>query len=177
MQKNQASLQKDLDARRAGSTLGIKQEPAEEPMDTSSSILNGSVNGYPTAASPSLSHANGNGGSHTDTSAQELQDFVLKTFRKHFVVTLSEFKRLLNLHLASMPVGRSLFHSISDHMLTDAIVLSHCRQILVPVSIQEAPAEVELCCLVSCWSGWAFPIKQQEHSWLRSLSHLYPQQG
>lgn len=138
-QKNQASLQKDLDARRAGSAAGIKQEPADhgkdEPMDTSSSIPNGSVNGYPSSASPSLSHANGTGGSHADTSAQELQDFVLKTFRKHFVVTLSEFKRLLNLHLASMPVGRSIFQSISDHMLTDAIVLSHCKQILVPVSI------------------------------------------
>lgn len=141
MQKNQASLQKELDARRAGSALGIKQEPEDEgkdqPMDTSSSIPNGPVNGYLAATSPTLSHANANGGSHADTSAQELQDFVLKTFRKHFVVTLSEFKRLLNLHLASMPVGRSLFHSISDHMLTDAIVLSHCKQILVPVSIHE----------------------------------------
>lgn len=151
VQKNQASLQKELDARRAASALGIKQEPVDdgkdEPMDTSSSIPNGCVNGYPSAASPSLSHANGNAGSHTNTSAQELQDFVLKTFRKHFVVTLSEFKRLLNLHLASMPVGRSVFHSISDHMLTDAIVLNHCRQILVPVSIQGAChllAELEL---------------------------------
>lgn len=137
VQKNRASLQKELDARRAG----IKQEPAEdgrdEPMDTSPSVPNGSVNGYPGAASPGLSHASRNGGSPADASAQELQDFVLKTFRKHFVVTLSEFKRLLNLHLASMPVGRSVFHSISDHMLTDAIVLSHCRQIAVPVSIQE----------------------------------------
>lgn len=143
-QKNQASLQKDLDARRAGSAPRIKQEPVEdgrdEPMDTSSSIPNGSLNGYPSSFSPSLGHANGNGGSPSDTSAQELQDFVLKTFRKHFVVTLSEFKRLLNLHLASMPVGRSIFHSISDHMLTDAIVLSHCKQILVPVSIQGCPS-------------------------------------
>lgn len=140
MQKNQASLQQDLHARRTASALGIKQEPVDhgedEPMDTSSSLPNGSVNGYPSATPPSLSHANGDEGSHADTSAQELQDFVLKTFRKHFVVTLSEFKRLLNLHLASMPVGRSVFHSISDHMLTDAIVLSHCKQIMVPVSIQ-----------------------------------------
>lgn len=159
VQKNQASLQKDLDARQAGSTLAIKQEPVDdrkdEPMDTSSSTLNGSVNGYPGAASPGLSHANGDGGGDADTSAQELQDFVLKTFRKHFVVTLSEFKRLLNLHLASMPVGRSVFPSVSDHMLTDAIVLSHCRQILVPVSIPggtfrfrgppQPTAEVTLC--------------------------------
>lgn len=133
-QKNQAALQKDLDARRAGGAARIKQEAAidgeDEPMDTSCPIPNGSVNGHPGAA-----HANANGGSRTEASSQELQDFVLKTFRKHFVVTLNEFKRLLNLHLASMPVGRSVFHSVSDHLLADAIVLSHCRQILVPVSI------------------------------------------
>uniref|UniRef100_H3CEM7 Polymerase (RNA) III (DNA directed) polypeptide E n=1 Tax=Tetraodon nigroviridis TaxID=99883 RepID=H3CEM7_TETNG len=143
VQKNRASLQKELDARRAG----IKQEPAEdgrdEPMDTSPSVPNGSVNGYPGAASPGLSHASRNGGSPADASAQELQDFVLKTFQKHFVVTLSEFKRLLNLHLASMPVGRSVFHSISDHMLTDAIVLSHCRQIAVPFPAQSNAASDE----------------------------------
>lgn len=142
-QKNQAALQKDLDARRAGGAAQIKQEPdgEDEPMDASSSIPNGSVNGYPGATSPSLGHANSNGGSRnggsrTEAASQELQDFVLKTFKKHFVVTLNEFKRLLNLHLASMPVGQSVFHSISDHMLTDAIVLRHCKQIMVPVSIQ-----------------------------------------
>lgn len=140
-QKNQAALQKDLDARRAGGTARIKQEAVsdreDEPMDTSCSVPNGSVNGYPGATS---GHANSNGGGRTEASSQELQDFVLKTFRKHFVVTLNEFKRLLNLHLASMPVGRSVFHSVSDHMLTDAIVLSHCRQILVPVSIRHRVA-------------------------------------
>lgn len=139
-QKNQAALQKDLDARRAGGTARIKQEAVsdreDEPMEASCSIPNGSVNGHPGATSPGWGHANSNGAARTEASSQELQDFVLKTFRKHFVVTLNEFKRLLNLHLASMPVGRSVFHSISDHMLTDAIVLSHCRQILVPVSIR-----------------------------------------
>lgn len=135
-QENQTALQKDLDFRRAGSSIRVKQEPVE-PMDTSSSsIPNGSVNGYPSATSHGFDHANGNGGSPADTSSLELQNFVIKTFRKHFVVTLNEFKRLLNLHLASMPVGRSVFHSISDHMLTDAIVLCHCKQIMVPVSIQ-----------------------------------------
>lgn len=134
-QENQATLQKDLDVRRTGSGVHIKQEPVgeDETMDTSSSsIPNGSVNGYPSAG---FDHANRNGASPADTSSLELQDFVIKTFRKHFVVTLNEFKRLLNLHLASMPVGRSVFHSISDHMLTDAIVLCHCKQIMVPVSI------------------------------------------
>lgn len=142
--KNQASLQKDLDARRDGGAVRIKQEPVsdreDESMYTSSSIPNGSVNGYPGNASPGLGQANGTGGSHGgEAASQELQDFVLKTFRKHFVMTLNEFKRLLNLHLASMPVGRSLLHSLSDHMLRDAIVLSHCRQILVPVSIPGGP--------------------------------------
>lgn len=135
-QENRASLQKDLDARRH-----IKQEPPdnrEEPMDTSSSsssIPNGSVNGYLSAASPSLDHTNGNGGNLSNAASLELMDFVRKTFRKHFVVTLNEFKRLFNLHLASMPVGQSIFTSISDHMLMDAIVHCHCKQIMVPVSI------------------------------------------
>lgn len=138
-QEKQSSLQKDLDAKRAGSGVHIKQEPVsdreEEPMDTSappsSSILNGSVNGYPSANSPGFDHTNGNGG-----SSQELQDFVIKTFRKHFVLTLNELKRLFNLHLASMPAGNSVFHSISDHMLQDAALSCQCKQIMVPVSIQ-----------------------------------------
>ncbi|XP_068161865.1 DNA-directed RNA polymerase III subunit RPC5 [Antennarius striatus] len=136
-QENRASLQKDLDARRAGGHVHIKQEPVsdaeDEPMDTSSSsIPNGSVNGYPGATSPAFEHAIGNGGSPAHTSSPELQEFVIKTFRKQFVLTLNEFKRLLNLHLASMPAGQSGFHSVSDHMLTDAIALSHCKQIMVP---------------------------------------------
>ncbi|XP_076616908.1 DNA-directed RNA polymerase III subunit RPC5 [Chaetodon auriga] len=150
-QENQASLQKDLDARRAGSRVHVKQEPVsdreDEPMDTSpspssSSIPNGSVNGYPSATSPGFDHTNGNG-SPANTSSLELQDFVLKTFRKHFVVTLNEFKRLFNLHLASMPAGRSVFHSVSDHMLQDAILLSHCKQIMVPFPAQSTAAPDE----------------------------------
>ncbi|XP_051273359.1 DNA-directed RNA polymerase III subunit RPC5 [Dicentrarchus labrax] len=149
--ENQSSLQKDLDTKRAGSSVHVKQEPVsdreDEPMDTSSpsssAIPNGSVNGYPSATSPSFDHTNGNGGSPANTSSPELQDFVIKTFRKHFVVTLNEFKRLLNLHLASMPVGRSVFHSISDHMLQEAILLSHCKQIMVPFPAQTTAAADE----------------------------------
>ncbi|XP_031699447.1 DNA-directed RNA polymerase III subunit RPC5 [Anarrhichthys ocellatus] len=139
-QGNQSSLQKDLDARRAGDGVHVKQEPIEEPMDTSSSVPNGSVNGYPSATSPAFDHTNGDGG---NAPAQELQDFVIKTFRKHFVLTLSEFKRLLSLHLASMPVGRSVFPSISDHMLQDAILLCQCKQIMVPFPAQTTAATDE----------------------------------
>lgn len=145
VQEKQSSLQKDLDAKRAGSSVHVKQEPVsdreDEPMDTSSppsssSIPNGSVNGYPSATSPSFDHTNGNGGSPANTPSQELQDFVIKTFRKHFVLTLNELKRLFNLHLASMPAGHGVFHSMSDHMLQDAVLSCQCKQIMVPVSIQ-----------------------------------------
>lgn len=136
-QEKQSSLQKDLDAKRGA--VHIKQEPVreDEPMDTSShpssSIPNGSVNGHP-SASPAFDHTNGNGGT-ASTPSPELQDFVLKTFRKHFVLTLNELKRLFSLHLASMQEVNSVFHSISDHMLQDAVLLSRCKQILVPVSM------------------------------------------
>ncbi|CAI5658485.1 DNA-directed RNA polymerase III subunit RPC5 [Oreochromis niloticus] len=147
-QENQSTLQKDLEARRAGSSIHIKQEPVsdreDEPMDTScsSSIPNGSLNGYPSATSPDFDHTNG--GSPANTASLELQDFVIKTFRKHFVITLNELKRLFNLHVASMPVGQSVFHSISDHMLQDAILLSQqCKQIMVPFPAQTKAAPDE----------------------------------
>ncbi|XP_037611755.1 DNA-directed RNA polymerase III subunit RPC5 [Sebastes umbrosus] len=146
-QGKQPSLQKDLDARRAGSSVHVKQEPVsdreDEPMDTSSSIPNGSINGYPSATSPAFDHTNGNGGSPANTPSLELQDFVVKTFKKHFVLTLNEFKRLFGLHLASMPVGRSVFTSISDHMLQDAILLCQCKQIMVPFPAQTKAAPDE----------------------------------
>ncbi|XP_037320262.1 DNA-directed RNA polymerase III subunit RPC5 isoform X1 [Pungitius pungitius] len=136
---NKSSLQRELDARRAGSAGAVKQEPVsdreDEPMDASSSVPNGSSNGVPGAA---CDHA-----ASGDASSQELQDFVMKTFRKHFVLTLSEFKRLLSLHLASMPVGRSVFPSISDHMLQDAILLCQCKQIMVPFPAQTTAAADE----------------------------------
>uniref|UniRef100_A0A7N8X778 Polymerase (RNA) III (DNA directed) polypeptide E n=1 Tax=Mastacembelus armatus TaxID=205130 RepID=A0A7N8X778_9TELE len=149
-QEKQPSLQKALDARRAGGTIQVKQEPIsdreDEPMDTSSSpssssIPNGAVNGYPCATSPGFDHTNG--GSPANMPSLELQDFVIKTFRKHFVLTLNELKRLFNLHLASMPVGQSVFHSISDHMLQDTILLCHCKQIMVPFPAQSTAAPDE----------------------------------
>ncbi|XP_017289766.1 DNA-directed RNA polymerase III subunit RPC5 [Kryptolebias marmoratus] len=145
-QENQTSLQRDLDERRAGSSAQINQQPIrdreDEQMDTSScSIPNGSVNGYPSAASLGFDHANG--GSPSSTLSPELQDFVTKTFRKHFVLTLNELKRLFNLHLASMPAGQSVFRSISDHVLQDAVLLCQCKQIMVPFPAQSKAAPDE----------------------------------
>ncbi|XP_028990086.1 DNA-directed RNA polymerase III subunit RPC5 [Betta splendens] len=128
--ETQSSLQKELDARRAGA------DRQDEPMDASS-VPNGCVNGYPSATSPGFDHANGT------APSQELQDFVTKTFQKHFVMTLNELKRLLNLHMASMPAGQAAFHSVSDHMLQDTILLCHCRQILVPFPAQSTAARDE----------------------------------
>lgn len=132
-QEKQTSLQRDLDVRRAGSSVQISPQPArereDEPVDTS--VPNGSVNGY-SAASPGLDLANG--GSASNTLSVELQDFVIKTFRKHFVLTLNELKRLFNLHLASLSAGQSVLRSMSDHVLQDAVLLCRCKQIMVPVS-------------------------------------------
>lgn len=103
-------------------------------MDTSSSIPNGSVNGYPSTASPCLDQTNG--GSPSSSLPPELQDFVTKTFQKHTVLTLNELKRLFNLYLASMPAGQNVFGLISDHTLLDVVHLCKCKQIMVPFPAQ-----------------------------------------
>ncbi|XP_076154597.1 DNA-directed RNA polymerase III subunit RPC5 isoform X1 [Alosa pseudoharengus] len=149
---HQASLQKDLDTRRKGSAPGskagasssapsvrVKQEPlsdSEEPMDTSdtSAIPNGSVNGYPGSPDPQNGHA---------APGPELQDFVRTTFRRQYVLTLSEVKRLLNLHLAALPPGRCSLGTVSDRALQDAILLNQCKQILVPFPPQIRAASDE----------------------------------
>ncbi|KAF3853794.1 hypothetical protein F7725_014482 [Dissostichus mawsoni] len=146
---NKSSMQKDLDTRRSESNVQVKQEPVsdreDEPMDTSSSssAINGSVNGYPSATSPAFDHTNGNTGSPANAPSVELKDFVKKTFKKHFVLTLNEFKRLFGLHIASMPSGHSIYPSISDHMLQDAILLCQCKQIMVPFPAQTTAATDE----------------------------------
>ncbi|CAG5904359.1 unnamed protein product [Menidia menidia] len=111
------------------------------PPPSSSTIPNGSANGYPSAASPCFEHANG--GSPAGTPSRELRDFVTKTFRKHFVLTLNELKRLFNLHLASMPAGQNTLRSISDHVLQDAVLLCQCKQIAVPFPAQSQAAPDE----------------------------------
>uniref|UniRef100_A0A3Q3DEL6 Polymerase (RNA) III (DNA directed) polypeptide E n=1 Tax=Hippocampus comes TaxID=109280 RepID=A0A3Q3DEL6_HIPCM len=133
-QEKQASLQKDLEAKRAGG-VRVKQEPLSdgeaEPMDTSSppasrsGVHNGSLNGYAGAE-------RANGGSPANAPSPQLLDFVTKTFGKNPVLTLNELKRLFSLHLAAMPAGHIPFGPVSDHMLQDAVLLSRCRQIMVP---------------------------------------------
>lgn len=140
-----AVLQRELDARRlktiripgasgeANTSVHVKQEPmsdSEEPMDTSGSFTNGTVNGYPD--SPTTDPHNGHGASHAPTP--ELQDFVRNTFLKQYVLSLSELKRLFNLHLASLPTDHSMYGHVTDRMLQDTILQSQCKQILVPVS-------------------------------------------
>ncbi|XP_012720868.2 DNA-directed RNA polymerase III subunit RPC5 [Fundulus heteroclitus] len=142
-QENQASLKRSLEARHADGSIQMTQklDGEEEPMDTSSSVPNGSVNGYPGANSPGVDHANG--GSPANGPSPELQEFVTNTFRKHAVLTLNELKRLFNLHLASMPAGQNVFSSISDHMLQDAVLLCQCKQIMVPFPAQSKAAPDE----------------------------------
>ncbi|XP_077481807.1 DNA-directed RNA polymerase III subunit RPC5 [Stigmatopora argus] len=138
-QEKQASLQKDLHAKKASSGGGVrvKKEPLSdgeaEPMDTSapppssSGLTNGSLNGYPGGQ-----RANGNGGSPANAPSPPLLDFVSATFGKNPVLTFNELKRLFSLHLATMPAGHIPFGPVSDHMLQDAVLLSRCRQIVVP---------------------------------------------
>lgn len=143
---NQTALQKDLDARRSkasaktpssSSAANRNQELVSntaEPMDTSDSaasgIPNGSLNGYPGSPDAQNGHASG-----AEPNA-ELQDFVRSTFRRHYVLTLSELKRLFNLHLASLPSGSNPFGAVSDRALQDAILLNQCRQIMVPFPLK-----------------------------------------
>nr|XP_015215620.1 PREDICTED: DNA-directed RNA polymerase III subunit RPC5 [Lepisosteus oculatus] len=132
-QECQPALERELERQRAAGAVRVKEEPlsdGEEPMDTSppAALSNGTPNGLPRPDEGPRDSANGPGPS------RELRDFVSATFRKHFVLTLSELKRLFNLHLASLPPGHSLFAGISDRLLQDAILHSRCRQIQVPVS-------------------------------------------
>ncbi|XP_076856174.1 DNA-directed RNA polymerase III subunit RPC5 isoform X1 [Brachyhypopomus gauderio] len=156
VQQHQASLQKDLDTRRlkassvtssprgANALVRVKEEPlsdCEEPMDTSASLPNGSLNGYPSADSPDSDPRSDHGAGQTPTP--ELRDFVQSTFRKHFVLCLSEVKRLFNLHLASLPTGHCRFSHVTDRVLQDTILRSCCKQILVPFPPQSSASADE----------------------------------
>lgn len=150
VKQNYGQLEKDLQKQKAESkpndaspkmdisNIRIKEEPVsdEEPMDTSAyeSMNNGIVNGIHSEEN-STDSLNGHlPGGCMDGVAQELKAFVLTTFKKQFVLTLSELKRLFYLHLASLPPGH-MFSGISDKMLQDMVLDTGCKQILVPVSI------------------------------------------
>uniref|UniRef100_A0A8B9KXR1 RNA polymerase III subunit E n=1 Tax=Astyanax mexicanus TaxID=7994 RepID=A0A8B9KXR1_ASTMX len=172
--EHHASLQKDLDARRlkasamssaptgSDATVRIKEEPmsdTEESMDTSGAVQNGSLNGYPSTDSPDADPHNEHGNGQASTA--ELQDFVRNTFRKHFVLCLSEVKRLFNLHLASLPTGHCVFGHVTDRMLQDTILHSHCKQILVPFPPQTSASADEQKVFVLWESGETFDKHRQ----------------
>lgn len=109
----------------------------EEPMDTSPSGLHSKLaNGLPPGRAAGTDSFNGHPppGCASTPVARELRAFVEATFQRQFVLTLSELKRLFNLHLASLPPGHTLFSGISDRMLQDTVLAAGCKQILVPVS-------------------------------------------
>lgn len=139
-QKQKAEMKSnDTSAKTDVPNIRIKEEPVseEEPMDTSAheGLNNGLVNGLHPAQG-SMEPVNGHlPGGCIDRVAQELKAFVSSTFKKQFVLTLSELKRLFNLHLASLPPGHTLFSGISDKMLQDMVLDTGCKQILVPVSM------------------------------------------
>ncbi|NXW56266.1 RPC5 polymerase, partial [Eurystomus gularis] len=148
-QKQKAEMKSnDTSAKIDISNIRIKEEPVsdEEPMDTSSyeGMNNGVVNGLH-AEEDSVDSLNGHlPGGCIDRVAQELKAFVSSTFKKQFVLTLSELKRLFNLHLASLPPGHTLFSGISDKMLQDMVLDTGCKQILVPFPPQTAASPDEL---------------------------------
>uniref|UniRef100_A0A7N5JL71 RNA polymerase III subunit E n=1 Tax=Ailuropoda melanoleuca TaxID=9646 RepID=A0A7N5JL71_AILME len=157
-QQNHALLERELQRRkeqmRASSVLPgvrIKEEPMseegeeeedgdaegdEEPMDTSlgGSLHNRLANGLPSGRATGGDSFNGHPppGCGSTPVARELRAFVEATFQRQFVLTLSELKRLFNLHLASLPPGHTLFSGISDRMLQDTVLAAGCKQILVP---------------------------------------------
>lgn len=139
----------------------LSEEAEAEPMDTSPSggLHSRLANGLPAGRAAGGDSFNGHpppGGTSTPV-AQELRAFVEATFQRQFVLTLSELKRLFNLHLASLPPGHMLFSGISDRMLQDTVLAAGCKQILVPVSREDcAPGWPEPCgvgSLQPC-AGW-----------------------
>lgn len=150
-QQNHTLLEQELQRRkeqaRASTVLPgvrVKEEPLSEegedegPMDTSPSagLHNRLANGLPAGRAAGGDSFNGHPppGCASAPVARELRAFVEATFQRQFVLTLSELKRLFNLHLAGLPPGHTLFSGISDRMLQDTVLAAGCKQILVPVS-------------------------------------------
>ncbi|XP_054436885.1 DNA-directed RNA polymerase III subunit RPC5 isoform X2 [Pteronotus mesoamericanus] len=162
-QQNSMMLTRELQQRKeqvwaTGALPGvrIKEEPLSEegeeeeegqPMDTTPSggLHSRLTNGLPAGRAAGGDSFNGlPSPSCTSTPvAQELRAFVEATFQRQFVLTLSELKRLFNLHLASLPPGHTLFSGISDRMLQDTVLAAGCKQILVPFPPQTAASPDE----------------------------------
>ncbi|XP_053550650.1 DNA-directed RNA polymerase III subunit RPC5 [Bombina bombina] len=151
--ENQARLEKDLQRKKDQSRhsaasnalvpgIQIKEEPTsdEEPMDTSSvdRLNNGIVNGIHMDESSRESVNGHNAKGDGELVVQELEAFVSATLNRLYVITLSELKRLFNLHLASLPPGHILFSGISDKMLQETVLGSGCKQIPVPFPPQSS---------------------------------------
>ncbi|CAK6445060.1 unnamed protein product [Pipistrellus nathusii] len=149
-QQDHALLERELQRRKQQASVSavppgvqIKEEPLseegeeeEEPMDTSPG---GGLHGRLTNGLPAGRAAGGAGA----PAGRELRAFVEAAFQRQVVLTLSELKRLFNLHLASLPPGHSLFRGISDRTLQDAVLAAGCRQILVPFPPQTAASPDE----------------------------------
>ncbi|XP_036772902.1 DNA-directed RNA polymerase III subunit RPC5 isoform X2 [Manis pentadactyla] len=168
-QQNHALLERELQRRkeqiRTSTVLPgvqIKEEPMseegeeeeergaeedKEPMDTSPSggLHSKLANGLPAGRAAGGGSFNGHPppGCANTPVARELRAFVEATFQRQFVLTLSELKRLFNLHLASLPPGHTLFSGISDRMLQDTVLAAGCKQILVPFPPQTAASPDE----------------------------------
>uniref|UniRef100_A0A8D0MJW6 RNA polymerase III subunit E n=1 Tax=Sus scrofa TaxID=9823 RepID=A0A8D0MJW6_PIG len=171
-QQNHTSLEQELQRRKEQlqasmvlPSVRIKEEPMseegeeeeeereaeedEEPMDTSpgggGGLHSRLANGLPAGRAAGGDSFNGHPppGSAGSPVARELRAFVQATFQKQFVLTLSELKRLFNLHLASLPPGHTLFSGISDRMLQDTVLAAGCKQILVPFPPQTAASPDE----------------------------------
>lgn len=160
-QQNHALLERELQRRKEQAQAAallpgvrVKEEPmSEDGEDEDEQEVDGSVEAMDTSPSGAGFHhrlANGLPAGRTASGdsfnghvppnfagtpvAQELRAFVQATFQRQIVLTLSELKRLFNLHLASLPPGHMLFSGISDRVLQDTVLSAGCRQILVPVS-------------------------------------------
>ncbi|XP_036997091.2 DNA-directed RNA polymerase III subunit RPC5 [Artibeus jamaicensis] len=124
-----------------------EEEEEGEPMDTTPSgdYHSRLTNGLPARQVTGGDSFNGlpSPGCTSTLVAQELRAFVEATFQRQFVLTLSELKRLFNLHLASLPPGHTLFSGISDRMLQDTVLAAGCKQILVPFPPQTAASPDE----------------------------------
>ncbi|KAM8962179.1 DNA-directed RNA polymerase III subunit RPC5 isoform 2-T2 [Pelodytes ibericus] len=165
--ENQARLEKELQRKKEQSKLSsssltvqtdfhIKEEPMsdEEAMDTTAydSLNNGIVNGM-NGDDNSRDSINGLvAKGDKDVVARELKAFVVEIFNKQYVLTLSELKRLFNLHLAGLPPGHILFSGISDKMLQETVLSTGCKQIPVPFPSQSTatPEEQKVFALWTC---------------------------